>query len=359
VTDRPKVAVAMSGGVDSSVAAAMLVEQGYNVIGLMLRLWVDRACGEENRCCPPEAVAQARQVASAQAIPFYVLDAQSVFRRQVVDYTVEEYAAGRTPNPCIVCNRRVRWTYLLAEARGMGAEYLATGHYARIGMTDGCYQLLRGQDPRKDQSYMLSALGQAELAATIFPLGGMTKPEVREKANRLGLSVADKPDSQDLCFIPDGNTRRFLETQIPNSFTAGPIQNRFGEILGRHNGLPGYTIGQRKGIHIAADKPYYVLGVDVAANALIVGHADELGRKVLIGDNPHWIRGEAPAFPLQASIRIRYSAREEEALIHPLPDGRMRIEFLRPLRDISPGQAAVIYQEEECLGMTFIQEALE
>jgi tRNA-uridine 2-sulfurtransferase len=352
-----KIAVAMSGGVDSSVAAALLAEQGHTVFGLMLRLWVEEGCGMENRCCPPAAIEQAQRVAALLPIPFHVIDAQQRFRNTVVDYTIREYAAGRTPNPCIECNRVLRWGYLLAEARALGADFLATGHYARVAERDGGYRLLCGIDPGKDQSYMLSALGQAELAATLFPLGEMTKAAVREKARDLHLPVAETPDSQDLCFIPDGNYRRFLASQAPNVFVPGPIINRKGEVIGQHEGLAGYTVGQRKGIRLYGPEPYYVLRMDAARNALVVGTARELGGRVLIGDNIRWVSGQVPAVSFSAQVRIRSTARREEAEVIPLSGGALHVEFRRTLRDITPGQAAVFYQEEECLGMALIREA--
>jgi tRNA-uridine 2-sulfurtransferase len=359
MTEKKKVAIAMSGGVDSSVAAALLVEQGYDVFGLMLRLWVDAHCGEENRCCPPAAVAQARFVAGKIGIPFYVLDAQEPFRHAVVDYMVQSYSHGRTPNPCIECNRVVRWGYLRREARTLGADYLATGHYARILHVNGQPHLYRGLDSHKDQTYMLSALGPAELAFTLFPLGEMTKPAVRAKAQLLDLPVADKPDSQDLCFIPGGDYRLFLSIYAPDSMRPGPIVNRAGDVLGQHTGLAGYTIGQRKGIQISGPEPFYVLAMDLGRNALIIGASDELGGQKFIGDNIHWMNGQARTAPFRADVQIRYSSPAQPAKVIPLTDGNIRVEFDQPIRDITPGQAAVFYIDEECLGMAYIQEVIK
>jgi tRNA-specific 2-thiouridylase len=350
--------MAMSGGVDSSVAAALLLEQGYDVFGLMLRLWVEEGCGSDNRCCPPSSVAMARRVAAQLDIPFYVLDAQAPFHHAVVDYTVREYAAGRTPNPCIECNRVVRWGYLLREARALGAHFLATGHYARVIRRDDKFVLLRGLDAHKDQSYMLSTLGQPELASSIFPLGEWKKNAVREKAAALNLPVANQPDSQDLCFVPDGNYRRFLANQMPESLQPGPIINRSGKIIGQHNGLPGYTIGQRKRIQVNVSEPYYVLAKDSAQNALIVGTMEELGGKIFISDNIHWVDNDLPAAPFQADVQIRYTSPPKSAEVNLFSKDEFRVEFDESVRDITPGQAAVFYHDDQCLGMAFIREVI-
>jgi len=353
------VAIAMSGGVDSSVAAALLRERGYEVTGLMLGLWADPDAEFENRCCASNAVALARRVAEQLAIPFHVIDASELFREAVVAPMIAAYARGRTPNPCLDCNRRVRWGFLLQHALALGADYLATGHYARIRKTAAGFELLRGVDGSKDQSYVLASLGQADLARTLFPLGEMPKTEVRERARGLNLPVAERPDSQDLCFIPDRDYRRFLKKYAPESFIPGPIVSRRGDVLGEHPGLAGFTIGQRKGIGVASPRPLYVLEIDPARNTLIVGPAEELGHRALRAENSAWVAGEPPAGAFPSQVKIRYTAREESAVATVAEDGSVRVRFERPLRDITPGQAAVFYRSEVCLGTAIIAEAGE
>jgi tRNA-specific 2-thiouridylase len=348
----PRVVVAMSGGVDSSVAAALLVEQGFDVIGMMLRLWSED-CGESgsNRCCTPSQMADARRIADQLGIPFYVIDTQEVFRRTVVQFFIDRYAAGDTPNPCMECNRLIRFDWLLNHALALGAEHLATGHYARIARTlDGTVRLLRGCDPGKDQSYVLSVLTQDKLRHAMFPVGDYAKPEVRRMAGRFGLPVAHKHDSQDLCFLADGDYRRFLREHAPDAIRPGPILTRDGRELGQHTGLPQYTIGQRKGLGISYPEPLYVLDTDPASNALIVGTREELGRRDLVAGRVNWIAGTAPEGPFRADVKIRYTARPVPAMVTPLADSRAAVAFDEPPRDITPGQSAVFYDGDTCLG---------
>jgi tRNA-specific 2-thiouridylase len=355
----PRVVVAMSGGVDSSVAAALLVEQGYDVIGMMLRLWSED-CGEggSNRCCTPAQMTDARRIADQLGIPFYVIDTQEVFRRTVVQFFIDRYAAGDTPNPCMECNRLIRFEWLLNHALALGAEFLATGHYARTDCAaDGSVRLLRGCDPGKDQSYVLSVLTQDKLRHALFPVGSYAKPEVRRIAERLGLPVAHKHDSQDLCFLADGNYRRFLREHAPESLRPGPILTREGRELGQHTGLSDYTIGQRKGLGISHPEPLYVLDTDPARNALIVGTRDELGQRHLIAERVNWIAGTAPEAAFRADVKIRYTARPVPAVVTPLADGRAAVAFDEPPRDITPGQSAVFYDGDVCLGGGIIQRA--
>ncbi len=354
-----RVVVAMSGGVDSSVAAALLVEQGYEVIGVMLRLWSEaitpawggRAEAATNRCCSLEAVHDARAVADRLAIPFYVINAEQPFKEAVVDFFIRGYASGLTPNPCLVCNRRIRFGFLLEYARSLGARFLATGHYAQVRRAAaGRYQLLRGADRAKDQSYVLSVLGQPDLAGALFPVGAYTKPEVRVLAAQRGLPTATRSDSQDLCFVADGDYRRFLADHAPETMRPGPIVDRSGRQLGIHRGLPGYTIGQRGGLGIAAAQPLYVLALDTTRNTLVVGAAAELGQNRLRAAAVNWIAGEPPAGPLQAAVQIRYHGQTVAATIIPQPDGAAEVQLAAPLRDIAPGQAAVFYDGDICLG---------
>lgn len=346
----------MSGGVDSSVAAALLQAQGYDVVGLMLRLWgePDAPGSVYNRCCSPDSVAQARRVAERLRIPFYVVDAQAPFKRQVVDFFVEGYAAGVTPNPCLECNRHIRWDFLLNRALALDARCLATGHYARLrGVSDAAgtrYELLTGVDAHKDQAYVLSVLGQQQLAHALLPVGEYTKPQIRQLARDFGLPVAERPESQDLCFLADNDYRRFLREHAPQAITPGPIVRRDGSVVGTHTGLPFYTIGQRKGIGVAGPEALYVLGTHPAANTLVVGTAAELGQSRLRAAGVNWISGGPPAGAIQAAVKVRYKAAPVRATVTPLPGAAAEVEFEQRLRDITPGQAAVFYAGEVCLG---------
>ncbi len=346
-----RVVIAMSGGVDSSTAAALLVEQGHDVVGIMLRLWTEPdGDAEANRCCAPEAVDEARAVAHHLGIPFYLVNAERPFRDQVVDEFIAEYARARTPNPCVACNRSVRFGFLLDYALALGAAKLATGHYARLARTEsGVIRLLRGMDRTKDQSYMLHALDQRQLAHALFPLGDLTKAQVRQLAAERGLRVALRAESQDLCFVGDGDYRRFLSRNAPQTASPGPIVDRQGRQLGEHQGLAHYTVGQRRGLGIAAAEPLFVLEIRPEANLVVVGTAAELGRDRLTIDPMHWIEGP-PAEPhLRAEVQIRYRARPALATVE--SDGRRaQVRFDSPLRDIAPGQSAVVYRGDHCLG---------
>lgn len=359
-----RVVVAMSGGVDSSVAAALLVEQGYEVIGIMLRLWSEpprpiyggTAEAAANRCCSAEAVHDAASVADRLGIPFYALSAETPFKERVVDAWIDSYGRGLTPNPCLNCNRHIRFGFLLDYARSLDASYLATGHYARLRRSPGGgVELWRGLDRAKDQSYVLSVLGQADLASALFPVGEYTKPQVRGLAAERGLPTASRVDSQDLCFVADGDYRRFLGDYAPDAIRPGPILDTGGQQLGEHRGLPFYTIGQRSGLGVAASHPLYVLRLDVDRNALIVGAADELGSTAFRTGPVNWVAGQPPGEGLdresfQAEVQIRYRSQPANAAVTLLPDGGAEAELRAPLRDVTPGQAAVFYQGEKCLG---------
>ncbi len=347
-----QVVVALSGGVDSAVAAALLVEQGYDVIGVMLRLWAERGPGDAhaNRCCTPEAVCRARRVADRLGIPFYLVNAEAPFKTHVVDYLVAEYTSGRTPNPCVLCNRTIRFGLLLNQSLAFGAEFLATGHYARVRPVEGRYQLLRGRDSRKDQSYFLHSLTQEQLAHVLFPLGGVTKEQVRDIARQRGLPVAEQPESQDICFLADGDYRRFLAQQVPDLLRPGPIRDTAGRVLGQHQGLPAYTIGQRRGLGITATEPLYVLSMEPEENTLVVGTAKELGQRECAVEEMHYVGGEAPTAAFHATAQIRYRARATDVTVTPLPCKRAHVRFASPQRDITPGQFLVLYDGEVVLG---------
>jgi tRNA-specific 2-thiouridylase len=356
MSETPRVVIAMSGGVDSSVAAALLVKQGYQVIGMMLRLWSEPGESENNRCCTPDAMAQARRVSAILGIPFYAIDAQQIFFDTVVKEFIDGYTNGLTPNPCLVCNRRVRWGFLLSHAQAIGAQFMATGHYARQQMgTDNNIQLLRALDPHKDQSYVLYSLNQEQLSHALFPLGTYTKPEVRRMAHEMALPVADRPDSQDLCFLGQSSYSEFLLRQSPQARHPGPIMTRQGAILGQHQGLAFYTIGQRKGIGVSSSQPLYVLTKDIERNVLIVGWREELGAQVLTVASVNWISGVAPVESFRVQVKIRYKAQAVWASVKPLENARAHVYFDQPVRDITPGQAAVFYQDDVCLGGGIIQ----
>lgn len=347
-----RVVVAMSGGVDSSVAAAILVEQGYDVVGMMMRLWSEPGSGASaaaNRCCTPDQMADARRVADRLGIPFYVLDVQDHFRQTIVQFFIDEHLAGHTPNPCIECNRQIRFTHLMNHALGLDADYLATGHYARIRHTPAGYQLLRAPDEAKDQSYVLHVLTQTHLARTLFPIGEYTKAEVRDLARRFGLPVASKQESQDLCFLGDGDYRRFLRQYEERVRRPGPIIDIDGRELGQHEGLSFYTIGQRKGLGISSAEPLFVVRKDAARNALIVGPRAALGQTELMAERVNWIGG-VPDGPVAAAVKIRYKAQPISATVEPIAPAAARIRFDEPVAGATAGQGAVFYDGEICLG---------
>lgn len=346
----------MSGGVDSSVAAALLVEQGYNVIGMMLRLWSEPGTEEDNRCCTPDAMALARRVAAKLSVPFYALDVQERFHEVVVQSFIQGYVQGVTPNPCIMCNRHIRWGFLLDRARAFGADYMATGHYARLSREAGQpVRLLRGLDAAKDQSYVLSVLGQDQLQQTLLPVGEYAKPVVRELARKFDLPVADRADSQDLCFLASRDYRGFLARHAPETVRPGPITNNAGQVIGEHQGLAFYTIGQRKGLGIASPEPLYVLKKDMKNNVLVVGLEDELGQRSLRAAGINWIAGRPPQAAMRAQVRIRYKATEAWAEVTPEGEDQAQVVFEHALRDITAGQRVVFYQGDECLGGGTIQ----
>lgn len=350
------VVVAMSGGVDSSVAAARLAAAGYRVIGVMMRLWSEMETGQgsENRCCTLEAREDARKIAAQLGIPFYLLNVEQVFRQQVVDYFIDGHARGVTPNPCLACNKYIRFDYLLNYARALGADYLATGHYVRVRATSAGRELLRGIDPAKDQSYVLSVVGQEELRQLTFPVGDLTKAEVRAMARHFGLDVATKSESMDLCFLADGDYRRFLRDWAAETVRPGPIVDTTGRELGQHRGLPFYTIGQRKGLGLDSAERLFVIELAAETNTLVVGPASALGRDSLIAADVNWV-GDPPPSAIACTVKIRYRAQDRPARLEPVSPTRVAVHFGEPQRDIAPGQAAVFYQGEVCLGGGIIQ----
>ena len=350
-----KVIVAMSGGVDSSLAAALLQEQGHEVTGVTMHLWDgDDERLAESLCCSQDISESARRVSAQLGIPYYVFNYQREFRRHVIDYFLHEYAQGYTPNPCLACNRDVKFRALLTRAEALGVDYVATGHYARIRMEDRQssvgYRLLRAVDPDKDQSYMLHMLGQAELGRLMFPIGELTKVEVRELAKARGLASADRPESQDICFVPGGDYRNLLREERPESIMSGPILDMEGRELGRHQGLPLYTIGQRRGIGVAGSAPLYVVELKAEQNAVVVGPAEALQRAELEAAGVTFVDGVWPSVPFTCAAQIRSHAAPVEACVTPIAPGRIHVEFERPLRAVTPGQAVVLYDGDVVLG---------
>jgi tRNA-specific 2-thiouridylase len=297
-------------------------------------------------------MALARRVAAKLDIPFYVVDAKDIFHTTVVQAFLDGYAAGRTPNPCLVCNRLIRWGVLLDHALALGADYLATGHYVRIQKDEGeRMKLLRAVDRTKDQSYVLHVLSQEKLSRSLFPIGEYPKAEIRKIAESFGLPTAKRPDSQDLCFLAGEDYRGFLQRNAPGILHPGPITTRGGDVLGEHSGLANYTIGQRKGLGLASGAPLYVLAKDVVTNTLIVGTEEELGSLELTAANVNWVSGESPTGPFRAEVKTRYTAKEACAEVTPLENGsRCQVRFDALQRDITPGQAAVFYQDDVLLG---------
>jgi tRNA-specific 2-thiouridylase len=353
---RKRVAVAMSGGVDSSVAAALLAEAGFEVVGLTMLLFGPEGerdgPGGEGPRGGPASIADARAVSEKLGIPHHVADFRRSFERWIVRDFCETYAGGRTPNPCVRCNRLIKFGLLWRTAAGLGADYLATGHYARIerDRRGGFFHLKKGADRLKDQSYFLYELGQKELARTLMPLGDLTKAQVRKRARALGLPVADKDESQEICFIPGQDYVRLLETRNPQALAPGPMVDEGGRVLGAHGGIARYTIGQRRGLGIAAPEPLYVLAIDAGLNRITVGGADGLLRKRLVARDARWVSGSPPARPLVLRARIRSRHPESAARIIPLSPTQALVEFRRPQRALTPGQAVVFYAGDEVIG---------
>ena len=350
---KTRVVVGMSGGVDSSAAAALLLEQGYDVVGITLKLWpqdcVNRA---EDKCCGPQAVTDARSVSHKLGIPYYLVDEAEDFQRQVIQYFADEYKAGRTPNPCVLCNEKLKFGALIQRARRLGAEYVATGHFARVEKrdADGRMLLKRGRDSRKDQSYFLFSLRQDQLARSLFPLGEMTKSDTRGVARQNALKTADKEESMEICFVPDKDYGRFLQQAKLVDRHRGDIVNLSGQVLGHHEGIEFYTIGQRKGLGISSPKPLYVIELDAARNRVVVSDETALDRDEFSVDRCNWIPFETPPASLEVTAKIRYNHPGTTATVTPRADGGARVKLHQAQRAITPGQACVFYQDDLVVG---------
>ena len=351
-----KIVVAMSGGVDSSVAAALLAEQGHDVIGVSMQLYDNSAVTDSGQrafgtCCTIDDLYDARRVAATIGIPHYIVNFESQFGEHVISNFVREYVAGRTPIPCSHCNSDLKFAELLDRAKAYDADRLATGHYARIVQDDrGRYHLHRGADTSKDQTYFLFSLTQAQLAHASFPVGHLDKDAVREHAQRLNLHVTQKPDSQEICFVPDGNYAAFIEKRAPEAARPGTIVAHDGRVLGTHGGVHRFTIGQRKGLGLSSTEPLYVLEIKPDAAQVVVGSHEDLGRTRLTASGVNWISGEAPSNWMCVSAQIRHRHAAAPARVRRTDDERVELEFDAPQTAITPGQAVVIYDGDEVLG---------
>ena len=349
--NKPRVVLGMSGGVDSSVAAYLLKEQGYDVIGVTMKVWPqDCISRAEDKCCGPSAIADARGVAHTLGVPHYVIDESNDFERLVIDYFTSEYQAGRTPNPCVLCNEKVKFGSLWDKARSLGAEFIATGHYAIIEHHGDRATLRKGQDSKKDQSYFLFSLRQEQLRRALTPLGGMSKPEIREIARQIGLKVAEKADSQEICFVPGNDYKAFLRQHLKeDDFQAGGIYDKSGRRLADHEGIEMFTIGQRKGLPGGSPKPLYVVDIDPATNRVVVGDVEDLSVSEFTIDHCNWLDGE-PTEPFEANVKIRYAHPGADATVSPTGDGAARVRLHIPQRAVTPGQAAVCYAGDKVIG---------
>ena len=341
----------MSGGVDSSATAALLLEQGYDVVGITLKLWpqdcVNRA---EDKCCGPQAVTDARSVCHTLGIPYYLIDEAAEFQKHVISYFADEYKAGRTPNPCVMCNQNLKFGRLIDRADQLGAQFIATGHFARLERHNGRVLLKRGRDLKKDQSYFLFSLRQDQLARVLFPLGEKTKNDTREVARHCQLKTADKEESMEICFVPDKDYGKFLREANLAQKHRGEIVDVHGHVLGHHDGIEFYTIGQRKGLGITTPKPVYVIDLDVEHNRVVVGDDSALDRDEFIAERCNWIPFADLSAPAEVTAKIRYNHPGTAATLTPLGAGRVRVRLHEPQRAITPGQAAVFYQDDLVVG---------
>ncbi|MBN1384766.1 MAG: tRNA 2-thiouridine(34) synthase MnmA [Elusimicrobia bacterium] len=348
---KKRIVVAMSGGVDSSTAACLLLNQGYDVIGVSMRLFSPEKISDSG-CCGVQGIDDAKSVAQKIGIPFYALDYEKEFEKKVISYFCKEYENGRTPNPCVVCNEEMKFGILLKKAESLGADYIATGHYARIGYdkSNKRYFLKKGKDKSKDQSYFLFSLSQEQLSRTLFPLGNYTKNEIRQLAKKFGLRIHDKPASQEICFVEDANYREFIRTRInANKTKPGIIVDTKGNIMGKHKGIAFYTIGQREGIG-SYGKPFYVVAIDSGKNKIVIGEKDEVFSDSLIAEDINWIDPIRAGIGVRVKAKIRYQHSEADAVVSHLNNNRVKVRFAKPQRAITPGQAVVFYKGDKVIG---------
>ena len=348
-----RIVVAMSGGVDSSVAAALLAGAGHDVVGLSMQLYDQRESPDTfGSCCSLDDLHDARRVAAAIGIPHYIVNFEQKFQDTVVQNFVDEYAAGRTPIPCVHCNADLKFATLVDRAAAFDAAWVATGHYAQVIFDEDSrrYRLLRGADPDKDQSYFLFSLTQDQLAHALFPVGRLTKPEVRAHAERLGLAVGNKPDSHEICFVPDGNVAGFVERHLESTPDDGDIVDSGGKVIGRHRGIHRFTVGQRKGLGLSTSSPLYVLRLEPADARVVVGSRDELGERVLTASTVNWIAGVPPSGPTRVTARIRHHHRDAPATVTAEGAARAQLRFDEPQQAVTPGQAVVFYAGEGVVG---------
>ena len=363
MTAKKRVLVAMSGGVDSSVTAAFLQQQGYKVVGVTMQIWDPEQTvldGDYVGCCSLSAVDDARRVADILGFPYYVFNFRVLFTEKVIQYFVDEYFQGRTPNPCIACNRFIKFEALLQKARQMGFDYIATGHYARLGYSEafGRYTVRRARDKKKDQTYVLYGFTQDQIAHTLMPLAEYTKEQVRDMARQWGLPTASKPESQEICFVHDDNYRNFLDQRSPGAVKPGPFLDLAGNIIGEHRGIPFYTVGQRRGLGLATGERVYVVDIDPVRNTVTVGPEEAIwGTRLLASDN-NFIAIESLKEPMEVQAQVRYNSRPYPAVIAPREDGLVTVTFQVPQRSITPGQAVVYYQGDYLVGGGTIEKTL-
>ena len=356
---KKKVVIGMSGGVDSSVAAYLLKEQGYDVIGVTMQIWQeDKDYTErEGGCCSLSAVDDARRVANKIGIPFYVMNFRDSFKEKVIDYFVQEYIDGKTPNPCIACNKHLKFDELLRKARGIGADYVATGHYAKIEERDGRHLLIRSDDYRKDQTYALYNFTQDQLAHTLMPCGEYTKDRIREIAKEIGLSVYNKKDSEEICFIPDNDHGRYIKEARPLEVVKGNFVDKNGNVLGQHKGIVYYTIGQRKGLGIAFGKPMFVIDINAKNNTVILGDNSDLFQYNLIAKDVNFISIEDIKEPIRVKAKVRYAAKPADATVYKVAEDKIKIVFDEAQRAITKGQSVVMYDGDKVVGGGIIESS--